>query len=1049
MWQQALGLLRALQNSAVEPDVAGVSSAMSACGRGGQWAWALQLFSDFQRKGGLPNLVCYNTLIAASQRSSRWRLALLQLGDISLAGLVPDTFSFNAAISACARADCWQRPLALLAALQRRCHMDSQGATSSLKNQRSDLSIISYNATLGAFLSGSRWEHALRLIAEASADAALSNSSSSNSNNNSSRGGGPDAESFGAAIGACEAASQWRQALCLLQAALAGSARSGLPPDGLCQASALGACEQAAGSARRRAEILALLQCHVLTTIRSTERRREFSKAGEDLRVTNVLRGLGMLVAGCEWPMARVLYSPLVRYLCIRKGPITDRLPGQFGLPATVCDLGPHFTNDVLQQIGAAFWSADSSTASLGCMLVEALLHQTKVSGQLVSDVAPRALSLVSAVAFNLRTAGSGRRWVTGRGLVQSSGWRDIQDPIPITKNQGGHEKDAVSVTSLLHEASAFYLPGLAPREYQKTEKVELRVNKLTSAKTQLPFGYYSLPYCQPEGGIKEAVENLGEQMTGDLVENSAYDINLLEVVQCTAMCTKKLDKTQKDKFRNMIEDEYLVNWMVDNLPAATRYRQTGSDYMYMNGFLVGIPQNGKYYLHNHVTLDLHYHTNPEKYEGFRIVGFEVEPRSATAIDGKPDCGATPTPLDLDAEGDIIFSYSVEWTESPIRWASRWDAYLKMSGAQIHWFAILNSLLILLFLSGMIAMILLRTLHRDIATYNEIPTTEEAKEETGWKLVHGDVFRKPNHSTLLTVFVGSGMQLLGMSVVTLVFAVLGFLSPAHRGSLLQSMMLLFTIMGVAGGYTSARLCKVFDGDEGRWKMTTLLNAFMFPGLFFAIFFFLNLCIWHEKSSGAVPFSTMFALLVLWFGVSVPLVFFGAYAGFRRDRMELPVRTNQIPRAIPEQQWYMGAIVTSLVGGILPFGAVFTELFFIMSSLWLHQFYYLFGFLSLVLVIVVITCAEISIALTYFQLTTEDYRWWWTAFSASASSAIYVFLYSIFYFNTRLQINHWVSVILYYGYMLIISIIFALITGTIGLLSSLQFVKGIYGSIKID
>ncbi|CAK8987253.1 Transmembrane 9 superfamily member 9 (Endomembrane protein 2) (Transmembrane nine protein 9) (AtTMN9) [Durusdinium trenchii] len=66
----------------------------------------------------------------------------------------------------------------------------------------------------------------------------------------------------------------------------------------------------------------------------------------------------------------------------------------------------------------------------------------------------------------------------------------------------------------------------------------------------------------------------------------------------------------------------------------------------------------------------------------------------------------------------------------------------------------------------------------------------------------------------------------------------------------------------------------------------------------------------------------------------------------------------------------------------------------MSSIWLHEFYYLFGFLSLVLLIVLITCAEISIALTYFQLTSEDYRWWWTSFSASGCSGIYVFLYSI-------------------------------------------------------
>ena len=112
----------------------------------------------------------------------------------------------------------------------------------------------------------------------------------------------------------------------------------------------------------------------------------------------------------------------------------------------------------------------------------------------------------------------------------------------------------------------------------------------------------------------------------------------------------------------------------------------------------------------------------------------------------------------------------------------------------------------------------------------------------------------------------------------------------------------------------------------------------------------------------------------------------------------------------------------------PFGAVITELFFIMSSTWNHEFYYLFGFLSLVLLIVLITCAEISIALTYCQLTSEDYRWWWTSFSASGSSGLYVFLYSIMYFNSRFQIRHWVSVLMYFGYMFIMSCIFGLMSG---------------------
>merc|ERR1712039_1031226 len=241
--------------------------------------------------------------------------------------------------------------------------------------------------------------------------------------------------------------------------------------------------------------------------------------------------------------------------------------------------------------------------------------------------------------------------------------------------------------------------------------------------------------------------------------------------------------------------------------------------------------------------------------------------------------------------------------------------------------------------------------------------------------------------------------------------------------------------------------KVFNGDD--WKTATLLLAFLYPGVMFTVFFILNLFIWGQKSSGAVPFTTMFALLVLWFGISVPLVFLGSYFGFRKDAIDLPVRTNQIPRQIPAQPWFVQPVFTALIGGVLPFGAVFTELFFIMSSLWQHQFYYLFGFLALVLIILIVTCAEISIALTYFQLTSENYNWWWRSFMASGASAMYVFLYSILYFSSRLLIEKTISIILYFGYMAIMSLLFFLLTGAIGTCASFVFVKAIYGSIKID
>jgi transmembrane 9 superfamily protein 2/4 len=44
---------------------------------------------------------------------------------------------------------------------------------------------------------------------------------------------------------------------------------------------------------------------------------------------------------------------------------------------------------------------------------------------------------------------------------------------------------------------------------------------------------------------------------------------------------------------------------------------------------------------------------------------------------------------------------------------------------------------------------------------------------------------------------------------------------------------------------------------------------------------MNLILWSKGSSAAVPFTTLVALLALWFGVSVPLTFVGAYFGFRK------------------------------------------------------------------------------------------------------------------------------------------------------------------------
>jgi hypothetical protein len=58
-------------------------------------------------------------------------------------------------------------------------------------------------------------------------------------------------------------------------------------------------------------------------------------------------------------------------------------------------------------------------------------------------------------------------------------------------------------------------------------DPLPVKVNKLTSIKTQLPYTYYSLPFCKPDT-IVDSAENLGEVLRGDRIENSPYVVSTL-----------------------------------------------------------------------------------------------------------------------------------------------------------------------------------------------------------------------------------------------------------------------------------------------------------------------------------------------------------------------------------------------------------------------------------------------------------------------------------------------------------------------------------------
>jgi len=481
-------------------------------------------------------------------------------------------------------------------------------------------------------------------------------------------------------------------------------------------------------------------------------------------------------------------------------------------------------------------------------------------------------------------------------------------------------------------------------------------------------------------------------------------------------------------------------------------------------------------YVYNHVSLTLAYH-NPEGKEGHRVVGFSVTPQSVAhefvggyAWDGEAPEGFSKPLATCAWDGTglagasqkvapgqtVLYTYDVAWQYSETAWASRWDVYLNedhLVPAQVHWYSITNSILVVLFLSILVVSILVRSLRRDIAGYNAMAalTDEEKEEETdesGWKLVHADVFRPPATLPMwYCIALGSGTQIGVTAFFVIACSAVGFLSPARRGSLMTAVLVFYMLGGCLAGHVSARLYKSFRGRQ--WQLCTLLTATAFPGLCFGLFLFFNTVLAFFKSTASVPFLDLAIVAAMWCCVSVPLVFLGAYFGYKKEGLDFPTVTSTIARAIPEPSLPMHPLLGIALAGMIPFAAAYVELFFIMTSLWMDQFYYVFGFTLAVYIILLITCAEVTVLLVYYQLCAENHRHWWFSLLASGSAAAYMFAYSCVWFRSLEASRMLITYLLYFGYMFLICTAIGLTTGAVGSLTSLWFVRKIFGTIKVD
>lgn len=117
----------------------------------------------------------------------------------------------------------------------------------------------------------------------------------------------------------------------------------------------------------------------------------------------------------------------------------------------------------------------------------------------------------------------------------------------------------------------AYYLPGTVPVAYGVGQPLRVKVNSLSSERTQLPYDYYSLPFCRPDENtkIERYPENVGEILMGDVIKTSPYVFRMMkEERDPVKLCTvAPLSSKDAKSLGKKIKNDYHVNMILDNLP--------------------------------------------------------------------------------------------------------------------------------------------------------------------------------------------------------------------------------------------------------------------------------------------------------------------------------------------------------------------------------------------------------------------------------------------------------------------------------------------------
>lgn len=605
----------------------------------------------------------------------------------------------------------------------------------------------------------------------------------------------------------------------------------------------------------------------------------------------------------------------------------------------------------------------------------------------------------------------------------------------------------------LLHIIS-FVSADEASHEYEYGEKVVIYINKIGPYDEPSVFNgpdVENVCYNGEQDAPIRQFSGLGSVLHGDALRDTKFNVLFKVDTPKTEVCEQIVNMEGVHIYSRVLSNFY-VEYIADGLPMFAFMGKANKHFDKRDKIhpITGMEANNEFTNYDFVE----HVANHKKqiYYLHRHFHFEYKDKNIiTATLNMED----PYELEFNITNFDRFKnyYSVTWAEKPDGdFRRRFERYLDHDFFQhhIHWFSLFNSFMMVIFLVGVVTMIMMRTLRKDFARYKDeedLELLEEEVDESGWKIIHGDVFRPVQYLIPLSVCLGSGLQMVFVAFVVCLFAIFGTLWEG-RGLVTECILFTWAFTSFLSGYISGGFYKRNDGKD--WIKCMLWTGIGWPFFVFLMANYANLYALFYGNQAAIPFSTGILVMLIWAVISFPLVFAGSVVGRNwAGTADLPCRVKRIPSPIPEGKFYQDPPFLAVFSGLLPFGSIFIELYFIFTSFWSYKVYFVYGFLLLALLLLIIVSACICTISTYFLLSAENYLWQWTSFASGASTGLWVLMYSFYYFHIKTDMASLMQSTYYWCYSIIVAGTIALMSGSIGYVASSIFVRRIYRNVKCD